>query len=567
MIWYGLSNGQLRTLRRMLEAPLEFDPVEFIERTFDEGDPRQTDETHALAKAYNDLRKQLLASLGEIYFGLNNTSKLNLDNFHKDSAPLVYECYSHPHDKFLEKALILKSCDGNNLHLDRILDSFKIKECVWSTPNAGVHQIIKLYFFSEVLFMLLTGTAIAIKQDGHVLISPSSPEVTKQLHRKWFANRWEQNSCIANIAYIDRIPKGADEYRWFPAAITMLGAGLADKVFFLPVENLPRKLDRSQSVQWIKKLCNLAVLCMWCQTKNDMAYAPNELIHKLDISREDIAKIRYYSDAQSEPDKVFAIRSRGISVGNPSITTQLRKTINFIANEVSEGALNKIVGDYFEKVCVIDFFANEEIGKNYRVYTGFVSGDVNDHSLRPDVDLIIKDLHRSKFFFTQVKYARIGGKAYISGDIDHLVSGPFHKGVQQLLDARTALLEGKLNDILSEKGLNECTADNSHFLLIHNVYNFDFTLWPQGIVSYEWNSLRNILNCGSIFYGLSNRPVSTWQHSGVLPLEDPDALIQHYVANAPDSVVSSIGTIFEADNLVVRTDLGGTQIQCQGLGL
>jgi hypothetical protein len=139
--------------------------------------------------------------------------------------------------------------------------------------------------------------------------------------------------------------------------------------------------------------------------------------------------------------------------------------------------------------------------------------------------------------------------------------------MRQLADAKSALLDGKLKGILGKKGLHDCTPDNSYFLLIHNVFNFDFTLWPNGIISYEWNSLRNILKNGRIQYGLSNLPMNTWQHNTVLPLEDPDALIEHYIKKSPVSVVSSIGTIFDADNLVVHMDLGGTEVRCKGLGL
>ncbi|WP_148049749.1 hypothetical protein [Pseudomonas brassicacearum] len=567
MIWYGLEIGQLRTLRKMMGAPLEFDPVDFIEQTFSEPSCKPADEIIKLATAYNVLRKQVLASLGQVHLGLTNAAKLNLENFASDSTPLAYELPSYPKTEAVKNALKLKLCDGTNLQLDRILDSFKIKECYGSKPSGQLHDIIKLYFLSEVLFLLLTRTASAVRRGDVILISPSSSDITKQLHRKWFANQWEQNSCIANIAYLDLIPKGADSYNNFHDAIAMLGTNLVDKIFFLPEENLPYKLERSASVQWIKKLCRLAVLCMWCKTKNDMEYAPYDLIHRIEITNDDIDKIKYYSDRQSEPDQVFDIGSKGISIGNPSITTQLRHTINFIANEISDGTLNNVIGKFFEKACVFNYFAGDEVRDDYCVFTGFVPDEVKDELLNPDVDLIIKDIRRNKYYFTQVKYFRIGGKAYISGDIDHLASGKLHNGMRQLSDAKSALLDGKLKSILDEKGLHDCTPDNSYFLLIHNVYNFDFTLWPQGIISYEWNSLRNILKNGKIQYGLSNLPMNTWQHSSVLPLEDPDALIEHYMKNSPASVVSSIGTIFDADNLVVHMDLEGTEIRCQGLGL
>ncbi|OBS33018.1 hypothetical protein [Pseudomonas syringae] len=567
MIWYGLENGQLRTLRNMLEAPLEFDPVDFIERTFRAPEHKPAKETIEIALSYNLLKTQLITSLNQIHNYLNDTEKLNLENLSDDSTPLAYDLLLRPKSASIKNALRMRVCDGTNVYLDRLLESFRIKKCRGSKPNSQLHDVIKLYFLSEVLFFLLTKTATAVRRGDSILIEPASPEIVKQLHRKWFANRWEQNSCIANIAYLDLIPKGANNSAYFFGAIEILGKNLVDKIFFLPVDNLPVRLKRSPYIHWIKKLCTLAVLCMWCKTKNNMEYAPIDWINKIGISNDDIEKVKYYSNAQSEPDQVFNIVSNGISIGNPSVTIQLRHTLDFIARNVVDPTFNNIVGEFFEKTCIIDYFAGDEIRKNYSVFTGFVPRDVQDKSLRPDIDLIIKDINRNKYYFTQVKYMRIGGKAYISGDIDHLVSGTLHKGMRQLVDAKTALLEGKLKNILLEKGLHDCTPENSYFLLIHNVYNFDFVVWPQSIISYEWNTLRNILRCGEVNYGLSNGPLNTWQHSSVLPFEDPDALIEHYINNSPNSIESSIGTIFDADNLVVHIDLGGTQIRCKGLGL
>ncbi len=566
MIWYGLDNGQLRVLRKMLREPMEFDPVDFIRRTFVKPGSEPSAEVLELAVAYNQLRAKLLGSVGTIHRLLTYSAKLNFQNTTNDSSPLIYELNTKQKNEQIDAALKLKLCDGTNAQLDRILDSFNVKECYGTGHSKELHEVVKLYFFSEVLFLLLTKTAVASRQNDIVHVVPSSSEVVKQLHRKWFANKWEQNSCIANIAYIDLIPKGADSYREFPEAIEMLGKNLVDKVFFLPEDSLPKKLERSLSVQWIKKLCKLAALCMWCQTKNSMECAPFHLVHQIGFTADDVEKIKYYTSVQSEPDRVFKIKERGISVGNPSITVQLRQAINFIANEISDLTLNNVVGNFFEKTCVSGYFDRDEIRESYLVFSGFKPEDVRDEILRPDVDLIIKDIRRNKYYFTQVKYVRIGGKAFISGDIDHLVSGKLHGGMRQLLDAKAALLAGKLEKICKGKGLHDCTPENSHFLLIHNIFNFDFVLWPEGVVSYEWNSFRNILNSGKVQYGMSNGPMKVWQHNKVLPIEDPDALIDHYMKNSPSSVESSIGTIFDADNLVVKVELEGTQVQVRGLG-
>jgi hypothetical protein len=60
--------------------------------------------------------------------------------------------------------------------------------------------------------------------------------------------------------------------------------------------------------------------------------------------------------------------------------------------------------------------------------------EVIDSSLIPDVVLIVEDLRGNKFYFIQVKYLRVGGKSYISGDLDHIVSGKLSKGVKKLVD-------------------------------------------------------------------------------------------------------------------------------------
>ena len=196
---------------------------------------------------------------------------------------------------------------------------------------------------------MLSKTASAQKLDNIIEITPSSAEITSQLHRKWFANQWEQNSCTANMAYLDLIPSGSDQLSIFPEAIRELGEKLTDKIFFVPEGELPYKIRSLPSIQWARKLCNLAVLCSWCQTKNDMKHAPNHLISRIGITEDEIHKIKEFSIKQARPDRVFDVTIEGITIKNPSITIQLRHTINYIANEICDNKLNNEIGMFFEK--------------------------------------------------------------------------------------------------------------------------------------------------------------------------------------------------------------------------
>lgn len=567
MIWYGLPIGQIKTLRRMMMHPLDFDPISYIEKTLHEPDSHPSKETLILASEFNRLREKLLPSLGQIHSDLASSGPLTLENITAKPKPLEYKLLKTSHSEPLKQALNIKACDGINMQLDRISDSFKINEYHGTKPNEGLHDVIRLYFLSEVLFLLLSKTASATKQGNLIEVRPSSHEVTKQLHRKWFANQWEQNSCAANIAYLDMIPLGFDKHSMFPLVIKELGEKLTDKIFFIPAGELPYKIQSLPSIQWARKLCKLAVLCSWCQIKNKLNYAPNQLISKIGITTDEIQKIEAFSEKQPRPDRVFDVTSKGISIKNPSITIQLRHTINYLANKISDEKLNHEIGMFFEKRCVFDYFTREDIKQNYCAFEGFVPHEIGDQNLNPDVDLIIKDIKRNQYYFTQVKYLRTGGRAYILGDTDHIATDKINKGLRQLTDARLALKEGKLDEILKIKGVYDCTNENSHLLLVHNIFNFDFTIWPQGVISYEWNTLRNVLNNGMIRFDHSQQAVNTWQHANVLPLEDPDQLIKHYIKNSPTQIACSIGTIFDADNVVVQTEINGIEIRCRGLGL
>jgi len=306
---------------------------------------------------------------------------------------------------------------------------------------------------------------------------------------------------------------------------------------------------------------------MWCKIKNEMDYAPFELLESIGINRSDIQYLNEFVEKLPQPDRIFSVKAQGVTLNVVSITNQLRIILNDIANAISENKLNQLVGDFFEKEYISTYFLRDEFANNYRVHKGIMAHDVKDEKLKPDVDLIIEDLRRNVFYFVQVKYLRIGGSAYISGDLNHIVSGKLSKGVGQLVDAKLAMESRKLEGVLKKRGLEKCRKENSVFLLIHNISNFDFCVWPSAIVSYEWNSIRNLFKDGEVTFGHSKSEPNLWNHSQPLPIEKPDDLIEFFMKNGPMCQIGNISTLFETDNLVVSTRIGNKELSCRGMGL
>ncbi|WP_415776314.1 hypothetical protein ACMYQ1_09940 [Shewanella oncorhynchi] len=568
MNWYELGNGPLRALKVLLDSPLNFDPVEYISRTPDREGKEASQDLLNFAHFYNDIRKELFPKVSGIHQLLTNSSKLNLDKLAGRVLPLKYELINSTHStKDIYTPLLVKCCDSVNMQLDRLLESFKVSSCTGNEYNNDLDELVSFYLLSEVLFFALVGMAYVEFKEEYIFVKPSSKESVNQLHRKWFANYWEEMSSMSSIAYLDALPKGSNEHKSFKEVILLFGQGFRDKIFTFPANDLPSRLNRLESIKWVNKICNLVALCMWCKIKNEMDYAPFYLLESIGINRSDMQYLNEFVEKLPQPDRIFSVKAQGVTLNVASITNQLRIILNDIANAISENKLNELVGDFFEKEYISTYFLRDELANNYRVHKGIMAHDVKDEKLKPDVDLIIEDLRRNVFYFVQVKYLRIGGSAYILGDLNHIVSGKLSKGVGQLVDAKLAMESRKLEEILKKRGLEKCRNENSVFLLIHNISNFDFCVWPSGIVSYEWNSIRNLFKDGEVTFGHSKSEPNSWNHSQPLPIGKPDDLIEFFMKNGPMSQIGNIGTLFETDNLVVSTRIGNKELSCHGMGL
>lgn len=568
MKWYGLGRGALVSIRSLLNKPLWFDAVSYIERTFDPQYVIENPDVFRLAYLFDQERKGLCQKVSGLTSALEQSGKVTEQDVYGGGLPVFHEFLGAPRKGEEQRRVRVRTCDSINLQLDRMLEEFEIVRVFSGSFKArDVSDFISFYLLSEVLFLVLTGMARVNFLLDEVLVVPADEDVVCQLHRKWFANYWEQTSAMATLASFDPVHKGFQNNLMFKPIMTMFGKNLRDKIFSIPADSLPGRLTRLQSVQWIDKLCVLTAVIMWCQLKNEMSEMPYSYLDKVGLQRTDVDWLKEFLKSTPVPDRVFIFGNHGIRIENPTITVQLRQIFHRVADKLSDSRLNELLGHFFERNCIASFFEEKGLSKDYVVHRG-ESWDKNaGKEFDFDIDMIVEDLSRNQFFFIQVKYLRSGGKAYISGDLDYVRSGKLSKGIEQLNGAKHALQSGALDEWLCEKGLASCNIDNSSFVLIHNIFNFDFCVWPGGVVSYEWNSLRNLFKKGLVLHGHSQSPHKVWSATEVLAIEAPDKVIEHFMHSVPRGVTGGVESLFEGDQLTVNFSIGDKAIKCQGLGL
>jgi len=569
MDWYEFRSGKLNPLSKLLLKPLEFDPFAYFNEKVENWQVVIPNEVLRFSQLYNDIRCCLLSNNIDLVMELESTSKMDFVSITKTQLPISYSYSGKLDADFVIPALEVKTTDNVNLQLDRMLESMEVRHCKGKSLNPKLFEYIKFYALSEVLFFLLTGIAKIEIKDTRFIVIPANARVKKQLHRKWFANMWDLNSMTASLAYFDMFPASSHLNNRFANMIDVMALGWRDKVFTLPHKGLPRDLSELKFVRFATQLCRLLALCFFNLLKQDKKTTSYAELERVGVLLEDIEDLKAALKGANEPDNIIGFTNNGVELNGASVVHQLRILVTTIASMHLDNSANRLLGHFFEKQYVTTFFEQDDIKENYKAYPGFEPHDVKSDELNPDIDLIIYDKRHDWYYFTQVKYIKNGGKAYLSGDFEHITRSKTVKGVRQLKHAKIALETGLLDSILadSKRKIENCTSRNTSFLLIHNVTNFDFCQWPSGVVSYEWNTIRNLFQDGLQFYGHSKSPPKVLKGDNRIPIEDPDEVIEYFSKTSQTQTMSGARYLTETHNTSAHFELGGTQFELRGLGL
>ncbi|MEI8611854.1 hypothetical protein P4S70_24545 [Enterovibrio sp. Hal110] len=114
MQWYELNSGPLRALKVLLDTPLSFNSLEYLDRTFTNKGIEIDPKLRELCEIFESTRLELLKGVSGVGFYLSQTGKLNPSNFDLTSRPIraIYRDFVEN-----DSGLIEKVCDATNIQM------------------------------------------------------------------------------------------------------------------------------------------------------------------------------------------------------------------------------------------------------------------------------------------------------------------------------------------------------------------------------------------------------------------------------------------------------------------
>lgn len=279
-----------------------------------------------------------------------------------------------------------------------------------------------------------------------------------------------------------------------------------DKVFSIKEQFLDESTLESEKFKCMKEyICLYSVLAGFCLSGVNKVrlqyFFDNKLIRHSTASFVQ----KYLGQLDAKFNGVYSsIKFIGneVELGNLEFKVGIRHFVGGLLNskqrELKGTDFPGLLGDIFDKNYVFNYLSGLK-NKDWTLYTDFKAGtgaDVKGY----DVDIVIKDNLTLKFYFIQVKYLLSALPRFLVERINTLRRNPLKKGFDpQLLSLKNSFNEPSVQEKLRNNGLGDATLDNSHFILLHNLPFLSF-YESQGVLFYEWNLLRNILQDGKIYW-------------------------------------------------------------------
>ena len=216
------------------------------------------------------------------------------------------------------------------------------------------------------------------------------------------------------------------------------------------------------------------------------------------------------------------------------------------------------LGDIFDKNYIYNYLSDLK-NKDLTVYTDF-KADTGAKIKGYDIDIIIKDNRSLQFYFIQVKYLLSALPKFLVERINTFGRNPIKKGFDpQLLNLKNNFNDPSIREKLRNNGLENATLENSHFILLHNLPFLNF-YESQGILFYEWNLLRNILQNGKIYW-VGDKGCGASSSDEKFELHEPMKIMESYFTDQKyRGALSKQFNLYQSSLLSIKTD--GVSIEC-----
>ncbi|MDI1259208.1 hypothetical protein [Aquabacterium sp.] len=438
---------------------------------------------------------------------------------------------------FQQHVILLEELVRDALH-----ESTESTGSVRALTNKEAVIAVRCLAVHDAIFLCLTGL-YSVKSSRKELSFRLTNEGHAAMTQRLWATSLESNSLVSLHLSLKQVVDelgsssrhGESIIEKIPGRLWhLLEALFLDKFFFIGHRAVvPPEL--SGAVRKARALCRWFVALEIVRIANEHVLRNSEeCFLRIGLDEEILREIIDRQQKSRPQDKSVVINSDGdILMGNVALS----HAMNMASDVALSSDDSRRLGEWFEEVYMLDYIRSTA-SEDYVVASGFKRPAENG-APKLDCDLIIFDKARGKFFFVQSKYKRESRFATIGDELRALThkNSPLTSGVAQIAALRDRLGEQSVLDQVRGKfpkmGLTEeRLRRDGHYVVVHTMPALN-CIERNGVLLYEWAVFRNLLQRGvATKWHVNDSVASPERHvaKDILPLEDVNAILNHYIA-------------------------------------
>ena len=400
--------------------------------------------------------------------------------------------------------------------LDYLIDEYKI-DIFNGKEDIDFEEIsiaLVLIYFKEVIFYILLEKTTILK-NGNVLTILPSYKFEDEFKRRWMAISWDKTSFhydqIKNTkrSMIQKIVN-IDTYVFKEANL------LFDKAFYINKKYINKNHFKLADMQYMYNICVFFSYLLYGFYYRKKIKTTDKRFIQLGLNMQFISNMIDTNKSKVNLNKGFIVNKNNISFIDGSAPEYIiRMYFDDYLKAKKKNKFNTIKGHIFEEYIFNYIKRQPNSFKTYDIciFDKTFEDVIDGKKVKLDIDLILFDKSRKKYFLIQAKHATYA-KAYLKEEIHHFCNNSeLLEGIEQINSFNYFYnKDDSLKLEFEKKGITGLIEENTHLLLIHTMPVFDF-LKIKNVTLYDWNSFRNILQ-----YGL--------RHTTAQNLHDDDFIIQ-----------------------------------------
>lgn len=528
-------------VRSLLQKPFDFSLYDSLSK-LDSGNfiEKRSDKEQLLdiANFYDQIKVNLSSQLPLLIYELENKYKFKVTDLSHARELVRYNLDTQRCGDFGFDPEQAMETNVVSRQLDRIYDYFSLTRSGKEPPLTGdsLCRVLKFFIFNELLALTLAGKLNVSKLEKTYVFQVRDLEQRQIIDRHLFAKSMATESSKADM-YLVRLISELN-LKLNKKHIDLVGELILNKELFIKKQHLTKKSYEIKSTIFIVNAANLVGALLLAKVKQT-----NIKLNRYELSMigldYDFVKgfvLEHKSRLITEQFIVCNDNDNEIELSVESWASNLPALLKDKVEELGE--LDKVrehLGGKFFEVGYIFNELNEspDYSDRFIVKKGFDRDQiVGSYKNKADVDIVLYDRNIKHYYFLQVKFSIEGNTPYFSGAVKRLQQD-LSKGIEQLSEAKRLLESGRLSETVKNLGFKDTPSlNNSSFIVLHNLPDYDYQVTNYGIALYDWNSFRNLI---LDFRILSPREDGLFEYRGdyIAKLDDPDAVIGKFFSHHP----------------------------------